>query len=120
LNTPFHLRGEFLKALSPERTRSTLRHTLEWRRNGQVESSVKSDGLIHDPEISIEVLELTAQRSEAACHQGGIADVVIRAKKMIERGFDERRFCGTGPLGRGRQPSGHLLGEINANSGFHG
>jgi len=57
-----------------------------------VESRVKSDGLIRDPEIAIELLELTAQSGEPARHGRGIADVVIRTKETIEGGFDERRF----------------------------
>src|SRR6266851_5606556 len=80
---------------------------------------MKSSGLIRYSEIAIELLELMAQSREAARHGRGIADVVVRAQEKIEGGFDERRFCGAGTLGRFCQPRGHLLGEINANSGFH-
>ena len=85
-----------------------------------MEPRVKGSRLIRDPEIAIELLELTAQSGEVARHGRGIADIVVGAKKAIERCFDERRFCGTGTLGRFCQPRGHAFGEINANSGFHG
>ena len=80
---------------------------------------MKSDGLIRDPKIAIELLELTAQSGEAACHGSGFANVVVRAKETGEGCFDERRFCGTGMFGRFCQPRSHAYGEINANSGFH-
>jgi hypothetical protein len=81
---------------------------------------MKSSRLICHSEIAIELLELMAQSGEAARHDRGIADVIIRAQEKIEGSFNERRFCGAGTLGRFCQPRGHLLGEINANSGFHG
>jgi hypothetical protein len=120
MNTPSHLRGKFLEPLRSERTCRTQRRGRHWWRNGQVESRVKSDGLIHDPETAIEVFELAAQTDKATFHRGGIADVVVRAKETIERGFDEPRFRGLGTLGCSRQPRGHVFGEINAYSGFHG
>ena len=85
-----------------------------------MEPSMNSSRLIGDFEIAIELLKLTAQSSEAARHGRAVADVVVRAQETIERCFDERRFRGAGTLGGGCQPRGHLLGEINANSGFHG
>ncbi len=81
---------------------------------------MKGGGLIRYPEIPIKLLKLSAQSGELACHASGFADVVVRAEEAVECGFDEARFCGTGTLSRSRQPRGHLLGEINANSGFHG
>src|SRR5712671_5895077 len=81
---------------------------------------MKSSRLIRYSEIAIELLELMAQSREAARHGRGIAEVVVGAHEKIEGGFDERRFCGAGTLGRFCQQRGHLLGEINANSGFHG
>src|SRR6266567_7271287 len=81
---------------------------------------MKSSRLIRYSEIAIELLELMAQSREAARHGRRIAEVLLRAQEKIEGGFDERRFCGAATLGRFCQPRGHLLGEINANSGFHG
>jgi len=34
--------------------------------NGQVESSVECDGLVHDSKIPVDVLELMTQRSDLA------------------------------------------------------
>src|SRR5882724_2634348 len=85
-----------------------------------MESRVKSDGLIYDPETTIELLKLTTQSGKPARYRGGIADVIVRAQETIEGCFDERRFCGAGTLGRGCQPRGHAFGQVNANSGFHG
>jgi hypothetical protein len=84
-----------------------------------MEARVKSGRLIRSSEIAIELLELTAQSSEVARHCRGIADIVVRAKETVEGCFDERRFCGTGILGRFRQSRGDAFGEINANSRFH-
>jgi len=85
-----------------------------------MESRVKSDGLIYNPETAIELIELATQPSKPARHRSGIADVLVRAKETIEGGFDERRFCGARTFGCGCQPRGHAFGQINANSGFHG
>ena len=81
---------------------------------------MKGNGLIRDPEIPIELLNLAAQSGEVAPYCRCIADIVIRTQEAIEGGFDERRFCGAGTPGRFCEPCGHPLGEINANSGFHG
>jgi hypothetical protein len=37
-----------------------LYRSRQWRRNGEVESRMKSDGLVDDSEIAIEMLDLTA------------------------------------------------------------
>jgi hypothetical protein len=84
-----------------------------------MEPGVKSSRLIRDSEIAIELLELAAQPSEVVRHCCGIVDVVVRAEETIEGCLDERRFCGTGILGRFCQTRSHAFGEINANSGFH-
>ncbi len=84
-----------------------------------MEPRVKGNRLIRDPEIAIELFNLTAQSGEVASNAGGIADIVVRAEKAIKCCFDERRFADTGPLGRLRQPCGHAFAEINANSGLH-
>jgi hypothetical protein len=85
-----------------------------------VESRVKSDGLIRDPKIAIELLKLSAQSGKAMRHCGGFVNIIVRAEEAIECRFDERRFRGPGTLGCTRQPRGHVFAEINANSGFHG
>lgn len=84
-----------------------------------MESRVKGNRLICDPEIAIELFNLTAQSGEVASNTGSIDDIIVRAEEASKRGFDERRFAGTGPLGRLRQPRGHGFAEINANSGLH-
>jgi hypothetical protein len=119
MNAPPDLGGEFLEALGPERTRSMLRRGRHWRRNGQMESRVKCDGLIHDLEIAIEVVELTAHPGEPTGHCGSIADVVVRTEEAIERGLDKRRFCGPGTLGRDCHLHGQVFGKIDANPWFH-
>ena len=84
-----------------------------------MEPGVKGNRLIRNPEIAIKLFNLTAQSGEVTSHASGIADVVVRAEKAIKCGFDERRFAGTGPFGRLRQPCGHAFAEIDAYSGFH-
>jgi hypothetical protein len=74
-----------------------------------MKSRMKRNRLIPDPEIAIELFNLTAQSGEVVRHCRGIADIVLRAKEAIEGCFDERRFCRTGTLGRFRQPFGHAF-----------
>jgi hypothetical protein len=84
-----------------------------------MEPGVKGGCLIRNSEVEIELLDLTAQSSKVPRHCRVIADSIVRAKVVTEGCFDERRFCGTGILGRFCQPRSHAFGEINANSGFH-
>ena len=113
------MRCKFFESFGPERAGSPLLARRHQRAHGEMEARVKSGRLIHDSEIAIELLELTAQSGEVVRHCCGIVDVVVRAKETVEGCFDERRFCGTGIFGRFCQPRSHAFGEINANSGFH-
>jgi hypothetical protein len=113
------LRGKFFESFCPEGAGSPLlarRH--QWG-HSEMEPRVKSSRLIRDSEIAIDILELAAQSSEVVRHRRVIADSIVRAKVVTEGCFDERRFCGTGILGRFCQPRSHAFGEINANSGSH-
>jgi hypothetical protein len=80
---------------------------------------MKHSHFIRNSEITIELLELTAQSSEVTRHCRCIDVIVVRAKETVEGCFDERRLCGTGFFGRFCQPRSRAFGEINANSGFH-
>src|SRR5258708_7623423 len=84
-----------------------------------MEACVKCYRLVRNSEIAIEVIELTSQSSEMACHTRGIADIIIGTEVALECRLHERRLCGTGIPGRFRQPRSRACGEINANSGFH-
>jgi hypothetical protein len=84
-----------------------------------MEARVKGNRFTYDPEIAIELLNLSAQSSKLASYASGIADIVFRTKESIESGFDERRFCSTGALGRLSEPRGNPFRKINANSWFH-
>jgi hypothetical protein len=59
-----------------------------------MEPRMKRNRLIRDPEIAIELLNLTAQSGEVAGYASGISDIVVRAEETIKRCFDERRFGG--------------------------
>jgi hypothetical protein len=113
------LHGKFFESLGPEHACSPPLARRHQRGHSEMEPRVKSSRLIRNSEISIEVLELTAQSSEVVRHRRVIADSIVRAKVVTEGCFDERRFCGTGIFGRFCQPRSHAFGEINANSGFH-
>ena len=119
-DTAAYLRGEFLETLSPECTCRRLRFNRHHRRDGQVESSVKRNGLAHDGHVTAEAFDLTAQRGEAACDGSDIIDVTVRVKEAIERGLDQHRFCGTGSAGGSFQPRGKMLREMEANWEIHG
>ena len=120
INPPCYLCGEFLESLSPERACGTLRRHRQQGRHSKMEPRVKGSGLVGDSEIVIELIELTLQSGEVARHRRGIANIVVGAKKAIEGGFDERRFCGAWTFGRFLQPRSHGFGEIDSNSGLHG
>ena len=84
VNPPSYLRGEFLESFGPERDAdrcAAAGSSGEQRRDG---IRVKSDRLIRDPEIPIELLELATQSRETARHRSGVADVVVRAEETIE------------------------------------
>ncbi|MFY9954825.1 hypothetical protein [Bradyrhizobium sp.] len=51
---------------------------------------MKRNRLIPDPEIAIELFNLTAQSGEVVRHCRGIADIVVRAEETIKRRFNER------------------------------
>ncbi len=110
---------EFFETLGSKSACRPLCRDRQQRRHGEVEPRVKSNRLIRDPEIAIELFNLTAQSGEVTTHASGIADVVVRAEKAIKCCFDKRRFADTRSLGRLRQPCGHAFAEINANSGLH-
>lgn len=90
INPPTDLRGKFLESLGSKRAFSPLRGCRQKRGHGEVKPRVKCDGLIRDPEITIELFNLTAQCGEVAPNTSGIADIVVRTEETIECGFDER------------------------------
>jgi hypothetical protein len=55
-----------------------------------MEPRVKGNRLIGNPEIAIELFDLTAQSTEVVRHCRSIADVVVRAEETIKRRFNER------------------------------
>lgn len=120
INPPSDLRGKFLETLCPERACCSLRGHRQYRRHGEMKPRMKGNGLIRDPEIAIELFDLTAQSGEMAPNARGIADIVVRTKETLKRCFDQRRFCSTRALRRFCEPRRHGFTEINANSGFHG
>jgi hypothetical protein len=84
-----------------------------------MEARMKDNGFTYNPEIAIELFNLSAQPGKPASYASGIADIIFRTKKSIEGGFDEGRFCSTWALGRLSEPRGNLFRKINANSWFH-
>jgi hypothetical protein len=66
MDPPSDLGGEDFEAFEPESTRGAVRRGRERRRNGEVISSVQADGLIDDPEITLELLKLMTHPVETA------------------------------------------------------
>ncbi len=85
-----------------------------------MEPRVQCHRLIHYLKIAIELLELATHGRELAGQGRGVAEVVLRSEQATERRFHQRGFGSAGTGGRFRQSRGHALGEIDANSGFHG
>ncbi|MDT9702498.1 hypothetical protein, partial [Streptomyces sp. P17] len=73
IDTPFHLRRELFETFGSERASRSLGGRRQYRCHSQMESRVKRYRLIHDPEIPIELLELTAHGRELASQCRGIA-----------------------------------------------
>ena len=88
MNPPCNLRREFLESFTPKSARGTLVRGPEGWRNGEVVTSVQGDGLTRDPEIAIELRELTTHPVEAR-QRGAIALVAIRVEVAIERCLDD-------------------------------
>jgi hypothetical protein len=110
INTPFHLCGELLETFGSERASRSLRSRRHYRRHSQMEACVKRYRLIHDPEIPIELLKLTAHNRELAGQSRGIAQIFVGAEQAIEGYFDKRRFGSARTGSRFRQTRGHPLG----------
>src|SRR5580693_8377038 len=68
IDAPSYLRRKFFESFGPKRAGSPLLARRHQRGHGQMEPGVKSGGLIRDPEIAIELLELAAQSGEVARH----------------------------------------------------
>jgi hypothetical protein len=109
---------ELIEAGRPEPTSALLCCGWQLRRNGEVETRVKSNDFADDSKVAIELTDLTAQLGEAICQLDGIARVV-GVKKAIDRGLDKRGFRDSTALGRRCQSRRSALGEIDANPRFH-
>jgi hypothetical protein len=120
MHAPSDLRSEYFETFAPNGAGGiVLRSRQRWR-HGEVELSVQSDGLTYDSELTIELLELTANPVEGVAGRTMIGGLAIGGKELIQRGLDNRRFCGTGTLGRCFQSLADLLREMNAKLGIHG
>jgi len=66
MNTLADLRSEYFESLQPKKARGALVRLRHGWRNSEVESGVQGDRLIDDPQLALELLELTAHPFEAA------------------------------------------------------
>ena len=101
MNTLADLRGEYFEPLEPKKTRGALVRLRYGRRNRQVELGVQGDCLIDDPQLALELFELTAHPFEAAPQGRVVVGLGAVGQKLAQRGLDDRRF-GRAPLLGGR------------------
>jgi hypothetical protein len=118
-NASSDLCGKFVETLGPKYAGSALVRCGKHWCYGEMEARLKGDSLINDSKTAIELFELAAHQGKATIYWEVIA-VIIRTEELSESGLNQRRFAGAWQLGSCRQPRGHLLGEVDANSGLHG
>jgi hypothetical protein len=119
MNTPPDLRGKDFEPFKPEDTRRTLVRLRQRWRNGEVVSRVQRDGLIDDPKVALELLELPAHPIEAT-QQGGVIDGLGRGiEKAVEGGLYDRGPARARPLGGRFQPFDDLFRELHADFSLH-
>ena len=75
---PFDLRGEYFETIAPKHTSGSQLRDRQGRCDGEVVTRMQSDGLTDDPEIAIEVFELTAHADKPARERPVIACIGIR------------------------------------------
>ena len=90
------------------------------RRNREVESGVQGDCLIDDPQLALELFELTAHPFEAAAQGRVVVGLGAVGQKLAQRGLDDRRF-GRAPLLGGRfKTRENFFRELHTDFLFHG
>src|SRR5712691_11119244 len=117
MHAPSDLGGEGFEAPEPESTRGAVLRVRERRRDRQVVSSMQRNGLIDDPQIALQLFELTAHPVEPARQRRVIA--CVRAEELIERRLHDRRLGLARTLGRSFQPLDKLLGQLHRDLSFH-
>ena len=109
MDTPPDLRGEDFEPLTSEDTGRALMSLRERRCNGEVISRMQRNGFVDDPEVSLELFELTAHPIEAP-QQCGVVDGFGRGiEKAFEGGLDDRGLACAWALGSSFQALDDLL-----------
>jgi hypothetical protein len=119
MNPPADLGGKHFKPLLPEQTRGALLRRRRRGRNGQVVSRVQGAGLIDDPQIALELLELAAHPIEPP-DRCLFSRLYAGGKKVVERGLHDRRPSRTCLFGGCFEPLKDLFRKLYADFVFHG
>jgi hypothetical protein len=119
MNAPPDLRGKDFESFEAEGTCVAVVRLRDRWRNGEVVSSVQGDGLIDDPEVALELLELPAHPVEAPQQRGVIDGLSLGIKKAVEGGLHDRRLAPARTLGGRLQPFDDLFRQLHADFSLH-
>ena len=120
MNTLADLCSEHFEPLQPKKTGSALVRLRHGRRNSEVESGVQGDRLIDDPQLALELFELTAHPFEAAPQRGVVAALGAVRQKLAQRSLDDRAFGLAVLLSGCFEPREKLFRELHTDFLFHG
>src|SRR5262249_29609952 len=120
MNAPSNLRGQYFEPLGAKSAGCALLGRGQRRRNRQVIPRMEGNGLTHDPQIPIELLELTAHPVQAPQERNVITRVAVGIEVARERGLYDLCLGDAVTLGGGLQSAGDILGEMSTDLGSHG
>src|SRR5262245_7752997 len=119
MDTPPHLGGKDFEPFEPKDTCGALVRLRQRRRNGEVVSRVQRDGLIHDSEVLLELLELPAHPVETTQEGAVVDDLGVGIQQTLNSGLHDRCFARVSLLGRGLKPFGNLFGKLHSDFSLH-
>ncbi|WP_316215084.1 hypothetical protein [Bradyrhizobium sp. SZCCHNR2035] len=119
MNAGGNLRCKFVEAFGPPLAGVVQGSRREAWSHGKLKTRLERDSLADEPDISCQLLQLPVHDADTIAH--GLSFVLLGAQIAIKSGLHER-----GPrLGRTLNRDGDcqarcdVLGEINADPGFH-
>ena len=120
MNTLADLRSEYFESLQPKKARGALVRLRHGWRNSEVESGVQGDRLIDDPQLALELFELTAHPFEAAPQSDIVVGLGAVGQKLTQRSLDDRAFGLAVLLSGCFEPREKLFRELHTDFLFHG
>ncbi|WP_316213374.1 hypothetical protein [Bradyrhizobium sp. SZCCHNR3112] len=119
MNAGGDLRRKFVEAFGPPLAGFVQGSSREAWSHGKLKARLQRDSLADEPDIGRQLLQLPVHEADTIAH--GLAVVFVGAQIAIKSGFHERgpRLARALNRDRDRQACCDVLGEINADPGFH-